>query len=98
MYFCLWAYIVLIPFFAAARGAKRTPGSESDNGHYRGVATWSVILMGMYLLTSLSEPIFETPSIASMYYFVAGMALVEFMVVTGKLKVPLQPQAQRRRV
>ena len=98
VYFCLWAYIVLIPFFAAARGAKRAPVSESDNGHYRGVATWSVILMGMYLLTSLSEPIFETPSIASMYYFVAGMALVEFMVVTGKLTVPLQPLAQRRRV
>lgn len=98
VYFCLWAYIVLLPFVSAAKGARRAAMSASENGYYKGVATWTVMLMGMFLLTSLSEPIFETPSIAAMYYFVAGMALVESMVVTGKLRVPVQTQALRSRV
>lgn len=98
VYFSLWAYIVLMPLIVAAKGARRAVGQESDNGHYRGVATWSFILMAVCLFTSFSQPNFETPSIAAMYYFVAGMALVEYLVVTGRLVVPLKPQATGGRV
>jgi hypothetical protein len=58
------------------------------NGHYRGVAAWCFIIMLMLLVQSLSEPHFETPSFAAMYYFVAGFALIEYLVVVGRIKLP----------
>jgi hypothetical protein len=39
-------------------------------------------------VTALSEPIFETPSIAAMYYFVAGIATMEYMVMSKRVKTP----------
>lgn len=89
VYFCLWAYLIFTPLFMAARGARLQTVDREASGGYRGVATWSFLVMSMLLMSALSEPIFETPSIAAMYYFVAGIAIVEFLVVSGRLRVPV---------
>ncbi|MBI5926415.1 MAG: O-antigen ligase family protein [Aquabacterium sp.] len=88
VYLCLWLYLILSPVIAAAKGARMTNLDPETSMNYRGVATLMVIVMGMLLLTAVSEPIFETPSIAAMYYFVAGVAIVEYLVVSGRIRVP----------
>lgn len=87
VYFALWMYVILVPLVAAAKGARLRMPLDA-NGHYRGVAAWCFIIMLMLLAQSLSEPHFETPSFAAMYYFVAGFALVEYLVIVGRVKVP----------
>jgi len=88
VYFLLWGYVVFAPLLMAARGARMKSLSSEAGGHYRGVAAWSVVMMVMILFQSLSEPHFETPSIAAMYYFLAGMALMEYLSITGRVKYP----------
>lgn len=88
VYFLLWGYVVFAPLLMAVRGARMKSLSPEVGGHYRGVAAWSVVMMVMILFQSLSEPHFETPSIAAMYYFLAGMALMEYLSITGRVKYP----------
>jgi hypothetical protein len=62
--------------------------SREEAGSYRGMAAWSFIVMSMMVITAASEPIFETPSIAALYYFLAGITVVEYSVMTRRLRLP----------
>lgn len=85
VYFVLWASIVFSAMAKAWRGAKLPGLNETHAGGYKGFATWSFIVMLTIAVTSLSEPHFETPSIAAMFYFLAGIATVEYLVVARKI-------------
>lgn len=87
-YFGLWAYILFAPMCMAFKGARLKALAREEGGGYRGMAAWSFIVMTMMVMTALSEPIFETPSIAAMYYFLAGITVVEYSVMTRKLRLP----------
>jgi O-antigen ligase len=89
VYFCLWGYVILAPLWAAAKGARLKALSAEAGGQYKGVAAWSVVTMFMILAQAFSEPNFEIPSIAAMYYFVAGMAMMEYVTITGRVRYPM---------
>lgn len=87
VYFCLWAWLVFSPMYKAFM-ATRLPGLSDDyGGHFKGFATWALLLMFTIWISCLSEPIYETPSIAAMYYFVAGIMTMEWYVVTRRVAV-----------
>ncbi len=87
-YFGLWLYIVFAPMYMAFKGARMKAIAPELGGGYRGMAAWSFIVMTMMVMTAMSEPIFETPSIAALYYFLAGITVVEYNVMTRKLRWP----------
>jgi len=87
-YLCLWLYVVLAPMYMAFKGARLATLSREEAGSYRGMAAWSFIVMSMMVITAASEPIFETPSIAALYYFLAGITVVEYSVMTRRLRLP----------
>lgn len=87
VYFGLWAWLVFSPMYKAFM-ATRLPGLPDDyGGHFKGFATWALLLMFIIWISCLSEPIYETPSIAAMYYFVAGILTMEWYVVTRRIQV-----------
>ena len=92
VYLALWLYLVFTPLIMAIKGGRMAASDPQANGGYRGVAVWSSLLMMMLAMSALSEPVFETPSFAAMYYFVAGIAVVEYLAVSGRL--PLQQGAR----
>ncbi|WP_294638101.1 O-antigen ligase [uncultured Aquabacterium sp.] len=87
VYFGLWGAVVLGSMRRAWLGARLPGLGEDDAGHFKGFAAWGFILMGMLLLTSLSEPNFESPSIAAMFYIVAGMVSMEYYIVTRRVEI-----------
>lgn len=87
-YLGLWLYVILVPMYMAYKGARLKALSPEEGGGYRGMAAWSFIVMSMMIMTAMSEPIFETPSYAALYYFLAGMTVVEYSVMTRKLRLP----------
>jgi hypothetical protein len=93
VYFVLWGAVVFGSMRRAWLGARLPGLGEDAAGHFKGFAAWSFIVMGMLALTSLSEPHFETPSIAAMFYIVAGMVSMEYYIVTRR--VDIRPGAGR---
>jgi len=87
VYFGLWGAVVLGSMRRAWLGARLPGLKEDEAGHFKGFAAWAFILMGMLLLTSLSEPNFESPSIAAMFYIVAGMVSMEYYIVTRRVEI-----------
>lgn len=91
VYFSLWLYLIIAPIIMAIRGGRLRTQDLESNGGYRGVAIWSSLVMMMLAMSALSEPVFETPSLAAIFYFVAGVAVVEYQVVSGRLRIPGTP-------
>ena len=87
VYFVLWGSLLVGCLRRAWQGA-RMPGLDPQaSGQFKGFAAWSFIMMGMLLITSMSEPQFETPSVAVMFYMVAGMVAMEYEIVSGRINV-----------
>jgi hypothetical protein len=87
-YFGLWLYILFAPMHMAFKGARLKGLTAEEGGGYRGMAAWSFLVMTMMVMTAMSEPIFETPSIAALFYFLAGITVVEYSVMTRNLRLP----------
>jgi hypothetical protein len=77
VYFCLWGYIVMGSWYVAFRAAMDRD-KWGNAGPLRGFGIWAFLLMFTVLVQSLSEPLFENPSPAAIYYVVAGMVVVEY--------------------
>jgi hypothetical protein len=87
-YLGLWLFIILSPLFTAIKMARTQALDAQASGGVRGVSAWAVIVFLVLLMTAVTEPIFETPSIAAMYYFLAGIVVVECATVMRKIKIP----------
>jgi O-antigen ligase len=88
IYFLPWLYLLFAPMRMAIKGSKLPGLGEDYGGAYKGVSSWAVIMMLMCVVGAFSEPVFETPSFAAMYYFLSGFVVVEYLAVTRRIDIP----------
>lgn len=81
VYFTLWGYIVLGAFWSALRLAKREALMPGVPNPMRAWSAWVALVLFTLLLQAGSEPQFEVPSTAALFYAVAGFFVVEASVL-----------------
>jgi hypothetical protein len=71
IYLALWGMIIFIPITKAIQTLRRKD-LETDDDNKLGRSLWVFCILFSLLLISINEPTFETPSLAAIYYFIAG--------------------------
>ena len=95
VYLGLWGWIVFSSLHKAYKAARLPGLSEKYGSNFKGFSAWSFLVLLMIFFSCLSEPIFESPAMATMYYFLAGIITMEYYIVTKR--VILEPSRQNLR-